>query len=214
MRSKSWSNKNSVIFNQSQNKRSLLRKDEESSVVPPLFTPQSAYTQLLPLTGNPVPSYSIFRKDCSRATFRSVRLRSLPAIDFSLLQRAPRTMPSPSFRPKERTPPCLSICLCHAFRVIYSHYSHFRRRSSTPAGDTSPPNPAYSNSICGKERPPVFKKRKFSPFFKKCRDSLAVIVLPLSLFQLIRTIFLPTTFDVLLSALLFFTYVCFLKKWF
>jgi hypothetical protein len=43
---------------------------------------------------------------------------------------------------------------------------------------------------------------------------LAVIVLPLSLFQLIRTIFLPTTFDVLLSALLFFTYVCFLKKWF
>ncbi|RYL94676.1 hypothetical protein ABNN70_13455 [Sporolactobacillus sp. Y61] len=59
----------------------------------------------------------------------------------------------------------------------------------------------------------MFKKR-FPPFFKKCREGLAIIILPLAFFQLIRTIFLPTSFDVLLTALLFFIYISFLKKWF
>ncbi|WP_239984894.1 hypothetical protein [Sporolactobacillus pectinivorans] len=60
----------------------------------------------------------------------------------------------------------------------------------------------------------LFKKNHFSPFFKKCREGLSIIVLPLALFQLVRAIFIPTTFDVLLAAILFFIYVCFLKKWF
>ncbi|RYM06855.1 hypothetical protein EWH99_01270 [Sporolactobacillus sp. THM7-7] len=59
----------------------------------------------------------------------------------------------------------------------------------------------------------MFKKYKFPPVFKKCRDGLGVIILPLALFQLIRAIFIPTTFDVLLAAILFFIYVAFLKKW-
>lgn len=60
----------------------------------------------------------------------------------------------------------------------------------------------------------MFKKGKFTPFMKKCREGLSIIVLPLAFFQLIRTIFIPTTFDVLLCALLFFVYIAFLKKWF
>ncbi|WP_223362571.1 hypothetical protein [Sporolactobacillus terrae] len=59
----------------------------------------------------------------------------------------------------------------------------------------------------------VFKKNRLQPFFKKCREGLGVIVLPLALFQLIRTIFLPTTLDVMLTALLFFIYIGFLKHW-
>ncbi|TGA99478.1 hypothetical protein E4665_03905 [Sporolactobacillus shoreae] len=60
----------------------------------------------------------------------------------------------------------------------------------------------------------MFKRKNLSPFFKKCREGLSIVVLPLALFQLLRTIFIPTTFDVLLTALLFFIYICFLKKWF
>ncbi|MFX3615928.1 MAG: hypothetical protein ACE3JK_00150 [Sporolactobacillus sp.] len=59
----------------------------------------------------------------------------------------------------------------------------------------------------------MFKNKRFEPFIKKCRESLSIIVLPLALFQLVRTIFLPTSMDVLLCALLFFFYICFLKKW-
>jgi hypothetical protein len=59
----------------------------------------------------------------------------------------------------------------------------------------------------------VFKNKRFQPFLKKCREGLSIVVLPLALFQLIRTIFLPTSMDVLLTALLFFIYVGFLKKW-
>ncbi|RYL93871.1 hypothetical protein EWI07_06810 [Sporolactobacillus sp. THM7-4] len=60
----------------------------------------------------------------------------------------------------------------------------------------------------------MFKKKlNFPPFFKKCREVLGVIVLPLAIFQLIRAIFMPTTFDVLIAAIFFFLYVAFLKKW-
>lgn len=59
----------------------------------------------------------------------------------------------------------------------------------------------------------MFKNKRFAPLMKKCREGLSVVVLPLALFQLVRTIFLPTTMDVLLCALLFFLYVGFLKKW-
>ncbi|MDD9147703.1 hypothetical protein OYT88_03945 [Sporolactobacillus sp. CQH2019] len=45
------------------------------------------------------------------------------------------------------------------------------------------------------------------------REGLGVIVLPLAIFQLIRAIFIPTTFDVLIAAILFFIYIAFLKKW-
>ncbi|MFT8363465.1 MAG: hypothetical protein ABF586_04335 [Sporolactobacillus sp.] len=59
----------------------------------------------------------------------------------------------------------------------------------------------------------MFKNKRLAPFMKKCREGLSIIVLPLALFQLVRTIFLPTSMDVLLCALLFFLYVSFLKKW-
>ncbi|SFG05795.1 hypothetical protein [Sporolactobacillus nakayamae] len=59
----------------------------------------------------------------------------------------------------------------------------------------------------------MFKNNRFQPFFKKCREGFSIVVLPLAIFQLIRTIFLPTTMDVLLCALLFFIYVGYLKKW-
>ncbi|WP_443029738.1 hypothetical protein [Sporolactobacillus sp. KGMB 08714] len=59
----------------------------------------------------------------------------------------------------------------------------------------------------------MFKKNHFPPVFKKIREGLGVIVLPLAIFQLIRAIFIPTTFDVLIAAILFFIYIAFLKKW-
>ncbi|MFT8873056.1 MAG: hypothetical protein ABF868_12355 [Sporolactobacillus sp.] len=59
----------------------------------------------------------------------------------------------------------------------------------------------------------MFKNKHFEPFFKKIRETLSLVVLPLALFQLVRTIFLPTTMDVLLCAILFFVYIGFLKKW-
>jgi len=52
------------------------------------------------------------------------------------------------------------------------------------------------------------------PFwFRRLIEGFEIIVLPLAVFQMIRTFFFPTTFDVLVLACLMALYVLFLKKW-
>ncbi|MFD2618149.1 hypothetical protein [Terrilactibacillus laevilacticus] len=58
----------------------------------------------------------------------------------------------------------------------------------------------------------MFKKFQFPTAFKKLREGLEIIVAPLAVFQLIRTIFFPTTFDVVILAILALIYIALLKK--
>ncbi|WP_227396723.1 hypothetical protein [Jeotgalibacillus aurantiacus] len=51
----------------------------------------------------------------------------------------------------------------------------------------------------GKKR--LFPKPK-PPWWRKCRDTCQVFIIPLCVFQSVRLILLPTTFDVLLLAFL------------
>lgn len=53
------------------------------------------------------------------------------------------------------------------------------------------------------------RKRKFRPplWLRRFREMLIQIMLPLIIFQFIRTVFLPTTFDVILLAVLVIIYV-------
>jgi len=52
------------------------------------------------------------------------------------------------------------------------------------------------------------------PFwFRRLIEGLEIIVLPLAVFQMIRTFFFPTTFDVLVLVCLIALYILFLKRW-
>ncbi|WP_132742725.1 hypothetical protein [Scopulibacillus darangshiensis] len=59
----------------------------------------------------------------------------------------------------------------------------------------------------------MFNRHRMPPWLRRCRDGLEIIILPLSIFQLMRTLLLPTTFDVILLALLALCYISFLKRW-
>ncbi|GGH89086.1 hypothetical protein JOD43_002078 [Pullulanibacillus pueri] len=58
-----------------------------------------------------------------------------------------------------------------------------------------------------------FNQYNWPPWVRRLRDGLEIIILPLAIFQMIRTIFFPTTFDVLVFVGLGFLYVLFLKRW-
>ncbi|GGE42612.1 putative membrane protein YszA [Pullulanibacillus camelliae] len=49
-------------------------------------------------------------------------------------------------------------------------------------------------------------------WFRRLIEGFEIIVLPLAVFQMIRTIFFPTTFDVLVLVGLIALYIVFLKR--
>ncbi|AST92754.1 hypothetical protein ACWE42_16550 [Sutcliffiella cohnii] len=60
--------------------------------------------------------------------------------------------------------------------------------------------------------------RKYNPYslppwLRQVRAVCAQFIIPISIFQGIRTIFLPTTFDVLILALCITLAVCFHLEW-
>ncbi|MFD0047823.1 hypothetical protein ACFVHQ_00540 [Actinomycetes bacterium NPDC127524] len=62
-------------------------------------------------------------------------------------------------------------------------------------------------------------KRRFSPYsmppwLRTCRNACQQCIIPICIFQGIRTFFFPTTFDVLLLALLILIAVAFQLEWF
>ncbi|WP_085523216.1 hypothetical protein [Tuberibacillus sp. Marseille-P3662] len=59
----------------------------------------------------------------------------------------------------------------------------------------------------------TFNKYRLPPWLRRVRDGLETMILPIACFQLLRTIMLPTTFDVILLAILVSLYICFLKRW-
>ncbi|WLR50098.1 hypothetical protein LC040_12495 [Bacillus tianshenii] len=58
-----------------------------------------------------------------------------------------------------------------------------------------------------------FYRHRLPPWLRQCVIVIEQITLPLAAFQLLRTLFIPTTFDILLSGFLIFLYVCFMMKW-
>ncbi|GAB7388681.1 hypothetical protein BSNK01_25190 [Bacillaceae bacterium] len=58
-------------------------------------------------------------------------------------------------------------------------------------------------------------KHKFyyHPSYQKARAIIKQLLLPFIIFQFLRTIFLPTGFDVLLLSLFAVLYVCILLDW-
>ncbi|MBM7660647.1 hypothetical protein JOC85_001419 [Bacillus mesophilus] len=51
------------------------------------------------------------------------------------------------------------------------------------------------------------------PWLRYCRGVTVQIIIPLTIFQGVRTIFLPTTFDVILLAILILLSVSFRLEW-
>ena len=57
-----------------------------------------------------------------------------------------------------------------------------------------------------------FNPYSWPPWLRRIRDGFEIIILPLAIFQMIRTIFFPTTFDVVIFVCLGTLYVLFLKR--
>lgn len=58
-----------------------------------------------------------------------------------------------------------------------------------------------------------YNKYRLPPWLRRAREGFEPIVLPLACFQLLRTIIFPTTFDVIILAILVSIYICFIKRW-
>ncbi|OEH91442.1 hypothetical protein [Bacillus solimangrovi] len=58
-----------------------------------------------------------------------------------------------------------------------------------------------------------FYRYRMPPWLRKCLVITEQIILPLAAFQLLRTLFFPTTFDIILSGFLIFLFVAFTVKW-
>ncbi|APC48122.1 hypothetical protein [Virgibacillus halodenitrificans] len=59
-----------------------------------------------------------------------------------------------------------------------------------------------------------YYRYKLPPWCRKCIIVIERVTLPILLFQLIRTLLLPTTFDVILLGLLVGLFVAFYLEWF
>lgn len=59
-----------------------------------------------------------------------------------------------------------------------------------------------------------YRRLKYPPWFLTIRDGCAQICLPLVIFQLIRTLLLPTSFDVILLLLLVALCAALMLEWF
>lgn len=60
----------------------------------------------------------------------------------------------------------------------------------------------------------MFNRYKMPPWLRRCRDGIEIIILPIGIFQFVRTLLLPTTFDVILLCFLILIYLCFFNRWF
>ncbi|MUK86965.1 hypothetical protein GMD78_00930 [Ornithinibacillus sp. L9] len=58
-----------------------------------------------------------------------------------------------------------------------------------------------------------YYRYRLPPWARKCIIVAENVTLPLLIFQLIRTILIPTTFDVLLLLILAGIFICFYMKW-
>ncbi|BBW95399.1 MULTISPECIES: hypothetical protein [Geobacillus] len=58
-----------------------------------------------------------------------------------------------------------------------------------------------------------FNPYSWPPWLRQVRAICAQVIIPLAVFQAIRTILLPTTFDVLLLAILVLAAVAFRLEW-
>lgn len=58
-----------------------------------------------------------------------------------------------------------------------------------------------------------WNRYQWPPWIRRIRDGLEIFVLPLAIFQMIRVIFFPTTFDVVIFIVLIGLYIGFLKRW-
>ncbi|MEN2765720.1 hypothetical protein [Ornithinibacillus xuwenensis] len=58
-----------------------------------------------------------------------------------------------------------------------------------------------------------YYRYRLPPWAKKCLFIAETVTLPILIFQLIRTILIPTTFDVLLTLLIGFLFIAFYLKW-
>ncbi|MBU5466534.1 hypothetical protein KQI49_06775 [Virgibacillus sp. MSJ-26] len=58
-----------------------------------------------------------------------------------------------------------------------------------------------------------FYRYRLPPWARQCLIVIERVTLPIMIFQLIRTLFFPTTFDVLLLGLLIGLFVAFYLEW-
>ena len=58
-----------------------------------------------------------------------------------------------------------------------------------------------------------YRRLRYPPWLLTIRDGCAQICIPLLIFQLIRTIFIPTTFDVILLLILIALCTALLLEW-
>ncbi|UFJ39067.1 hypothetical protein LOK74_13375 [Brevibacillus humidisoli] len=59
----------------------------------------------------------------------------------------------------------------------------------------------------------MYRRWKHHPFYIRAKYGCKQILLPLIIFQFIRTVLLPTTFDVILLGLLALLYAAILLEW-
>ena len=59
----------------------------------------------------------------------------------------------------------------------------------------------------------MFNRYRLPPWLRRCRDGIEIIILPIGIFQLIRCIILPTTFDVILLNHCLARIRLFFKRW-
>ncbi|WP_449537147.1 hypothetical protein [Ferdinandcohnia sp. Marseille-Q9671] len=58
-----------------------------------------------------------------------------------------------------------------------------------------------------------FRKYSYPPWLRHCRDVCAQFIIPITIVQGVRTVFLPTTFDVLFLAILILLACSFHLDW-
>jgi len=58
-----------------------------------------------------------------------------------------------------------------------------------------------------------FYRYRLPPWARQCLIVIERVTLPIMIFQLIRTLFFPTTFDVLLLGLLIGLFIAFYLEW-
>ncbi|MGJ9457109.1 hypothetical protein [Oceanobacillus sp. CF4.6] len=58
-----------------------------------------------------------------------------------------------------------------------------------------------------------YYRYKLPPWARQCLFILERITLPIMIFQLVRTLFIPTTFDILLLGILIGLFIAFYLEW-
>ncbi|WEG14044.1 hypothetical protein PU629_06655 [Pullulanibacillus sp. KACC 23026] len=58
-----------------------------------------------------------------------------------------------------------------------------------------------------------YNKYRLPPWIRAIRDGIELFILPLAVFQGLRMLFFPTTFDIILFIVMIALYICFLRSW-